>query len=321
MCIAILKTKKGVITDEALRNSFKNNSNGAGIAYTVNNELIIEKGIFNEEAFVKAVRNAEKVCDNNMLIHCRISTSGKIDSRNTHPFLIKKNICLIHNGILDVDVDKNSDINDTQIFINKYLKKIRKYDLMHNKCIHKLIEEVIGTTNKFVFLDNKGYYKIINESKGEWVNDVWYSNSSYKEKTYKYTGKYYGYSMFGDVNDHYDMADYYARYYDKDYDDEDEYFDYQDYLKGKLSDKQFDAIIDNIAKLDYADFLGIGDTPMLDYSNNTIISLEEAEHKFAVDYLQDVDESLYEFYNECRDELLDYVDSFKADNEIEEDIA
>ena len=123
MCIAILKTKKGNITDEQLKNSFISNSDGAGIAYTIKGKLIIEKGIVNVDKFIKAVRNAEKKCDSNMLIHCRIGTSGYKDKNNTHPFKVTNNVCLIHNGILDVDVPKNSNINDTQIFINDYMKE------------------------------------------------------------------------------------------------------------------------------------------------------------------------------------------------------
>ena len=46
MCIAIVKTKDGTITDDMLRTSFRHNPNGAGIAYTKDGELIIIKGIF-----------------------------------------------------------------------------------------------------------------------------------------------------------------------------------------------------------------------------------------------------------------------------------
>ena len=52
MCIAILKTKDGVITDQQLRNCFQNNNDGAGIAYTVNKHIIVRKGIFNEDEFI-----------------------------------------------------------------------------------------------------------------------------------------------------------------------------------------------------------------------------------------------------------------------------
>lgn len=179
MCIAILKTKKGVITDSALRNSFINNSDGSGIAYTKDNQLIIEKGIFDIDEFINVVRKAEKICDNNLLIHCRIGTSGNKDELNTHPFYINNNVCLMHNGILDINVPRDSRINDTQIYINRYLKELNKNVLMHNKSLHRLIESSIGKRNKFVLMDNKGHYKILNEKAGQWENDVWYSNTTY----------------------------------------------------------------------------------------------------------------------------------------------
>ena len=188
MCIAILKRKNGTITDDALRESFRYNADGAGIAYTKDKKLIIIKGIFNAEVFVQKVREIEAICDNNMLIHCRIGTSGLKDASNTHPFVVNEDVALIHNGILDVKVPKGSPKNDTQLFIENYLNGIDKHTLMHNKAIHGLIEKCIGHNNKFVLLDNNGFYKIINEDAGHWKDNVWYSNYSYVKQFIRIVG-------------------------------------------------------------------------------------------------------------------------------------
>lgn len=259
MCIAILKTKKGIITDDELRNSFNSNPDGAGIAYTVGKKLIIKKGIFNVEEFILTVRNAEKECDNNMLIHCRIGTSGKNDEKNTHPFYINNDVCLIHNGILDIEVPTNSEINDTQIFIKKFMKEIKAKDLMHNKSIQNLIAETISSRNKFVLLDNRGYYKIINEKAGHWKNNVWFSNYSYE--TYKTFTKYEKKSSKN-----------YLWY------DEDDEYEYQDCLYDNVlkEETMWDGLITDIYELTAEDFEYLGDNPVLDKKEIMLWSLEDA---------------------------------------------
>ena len=204
MCIAILKTKNGKISDEYLRNSFNNNSDGAGIAYTKNGELFVVKGIFDIDEFVKKVREAEKIADGAMLIHCRISTSGNIDELNCHPHVVNDRTVMIHNGILDVNVPKNSKVSDTIIFVRDYLSKLPK-DFMVNKATIKLIELAIGSNNKFCFLNKNGQYAIAGEDKGEWVDGVWYSNSGY---SYSWNSGFKCYGSYGD----YDYADEYGYY-------------------------------------------------------------------------------------------------------------
>lgn len=292
MCIAILKTKKGKISDEALKESFTRNSDGAGIAYTLNKKLIIEKGIFNVEQFIKAVRRIEKICDNNMLIHCRIGTSGLKDKDNTHPFNVSENVCLIHNGILDIDVPKNCNKNDTRLFIEKYLSGLNDKDLLHNNSIKKMIASLIGSNNKFVLMDNKGYYRIINEKAGHWKDDVWYSNTSYEP--------YY-----------YSSASRYRYYYDWGWEDE-----YEDFNKTKHfnADEQIhlDIIEEEINKLTVNEIINIGDYPVYDYEYCMLISESEAFEineiypKRKMYYLADLSEELYWKYIE-KQEMLENV--------------
>lgn len=287
MCIAILKTKKGTITDEELRNCFNSNPDGAGIAYTLNNELKIIKGMFNVKDFIETVRMAEKICDNNMLIHCRIGTSGTKDGFNTHPFEVNKNVALIHNGILDIDVPKDSKKNDTQIFIDKYLKGFSTGALLHNETLHKLIKDMIGNNNKFVLMDNRGYYKIINEKAGHWKNNVWFSNDSYKTKTY------YSYGW--------------------DYDTRGEWTwdngDWKWIEKGNVLDEyKVYAIEDAIFNLTDEEILDIKETPIYVEETGEIISLENYEtlgyDEMECDFLESISEDLYDKYMDLYEETL-----------------
>ena len=178
MCIAIVKPQGTEISDEYLKNCFDNNRDGAGIAYAKDGKLYIIKGIFDKNTFIKAVRKAEKLAEGDMLIHCRISTSGKIDKSNCHPHIVNNSVVMIHNGILDIDVPKKSKVSDTVIFIEKYLKKLKR-DFVKDECIMNLIELAIGSNNKFAFLNNKGESFICNYKAGIVENGIWYSNDTY----------------------------------------------------------------------------------------------------------------------------------------------
>lgn len=185
MCIAIVKPQGTEISDEYLKNCFENNYDGAGIAYAKDGMLYIIKGIFKKEEFIKAIRKAEKIAQGDMLIHCRIGTSGLKDKNNCHPHIVNENLVMIHNGILDIDVPKKSKISDTVIFVEKYLKKLKK-DFVKDECIMNLIELAIGSNNKFAFLNNKGKSFICNCKAGIVEDVIWYSNDTYS----------YGYSDF-----------------------------------------------------------------------------------------------------------------------------
>ena len=178
MCIAIVKPQGTEISDEYLENCFDNNKDGAGIAYAKDGKLYIVKGIFDKKQFIQEVRKAEKVAQGSMLIHCRIGTSGLKDKNNCHPHIVNDNLVMIHNGILDVDVPKNSKVSDTVIFIETYLKRLSK-DFVKSEPIMHLIEKAIGDRNKFAFLNNKGEAFICNAKMGTVEGGIWYSNDTY----------------------------------------------------------------------------------------------------------------------------------------------
>ena len=215
MCIAILKTKDGNITDEQLLNCFDNNPDGAGIAYTKDNKIFIVKGIFDAKQFVEEYHKAVAEADGAMLVHCRIGTSGFKDYTNCHPHIVSDECVMIHNGILSINVPKDSKVSDTVLYVEQYLKPLPK-DFMLNDGIMSLITDHIGTGNKFVFLNNRGDFSIANEKAGHWKNGVWFSNYSYEAYSF-YTKGYKGKSK---------VYSPYASYWDEDdYDWESEAFE------------------------------------------------------------------------------------------------
>jgi len=185
MCIAILKPEGETIDKTRLENCFENNEDGAGYMFSKNGVLRFFKGFFKFEEFYNSYER--NVLDNGnpiSAIHFRITTHGNTDKANCHPFKVNKKLGFIHNGVINmVKTDKNK--SDTSMFNEIILKHLPK-GFIRNQAITNLIDESIGNS-KLVFLDNKGNYLISNESKGEWDNNVWYSNSSYQYCYYYYS--------------------------------------------------------------------------------------------------------------------------------------
>ena len=186
MCIAIFKPADKNISKETLKTCFDNNDDGAGFAY-INTDLcgvrrIKIKKYMKFEEFYTAYERAIKIApDSPFIIHFRIGTHGEKTTFNCHPFWVKKDLVFIHNGIISgVGTDKR--MSDTQLFNEKILKQLPKGWERNNAICH-LIQGFVGMS-KLIFLNLDGDYMIINEKQGDWVDGIWYSNTSYKPRSY-----------------------------------------------------------------------------------------------------------------------------------------
>lgn len=150
MCIAIIK-KRGVALPENFKEqckqSYDSNRDGMGLAYYKDGEkkTYVSKGFFNFDEFWKELEFLEVKPEDSLLVHARISTHGKTDDKNCHPFVVSKKedeCCMvkgfttkpviIHNGVFSKYGDRTSDYSDTFHFANKYLtnpgvKEVLKY--------------------------------------------------------------------------------------------------------------------------------------------------------------------------------------------------
>ena len=178
MCIAILKPNSETISKKRLERCFDNNDDGAGYVFAKDGVLHFFKGFFRFRDFWKSyVKNVVNNGNPITAIHFRITTHGKTNADNCHPFKVNPDLGFIHNGVIDmVSVDKKR--SDTSVFNDNILKKLPD-NFIRNTAICNLIEESIGRS-KLVFLDNGGNYTIVNENAGHWDGNVWYSNNSYR---------------------------------------------------------------------------------------------------------------------------------------------
>lgn len=250
MCIIAIKPKgQQMFPKSTIQTMFTNNPDGAGYMYYDYNKkkVVIKKGFMTCNALLK-ILNERDFTNTNLILHFRIGTSGKMDMLNCHPYPIydenktecTTDIAIAHNGVLHAYTpSKDSAINDTQVFIKKVLKPLKK-GFQNNNEIKGLIKELIGT-NKFAILDDKNKLTLI----GDFVRDGEYifSNSTYRVYTHYYkvpsvrTHKSVSTKNDDSYDDYYythNCASKYDSFWDDDYNDDYEekcYREYQDWLK------------------------------------------------------------------------------------------
>lgn len=178
MCIAILN-KTGIISKDAFKNSWENNYDGAGFAYSDGNKIFVHKDNKGYESFYKTyAKHRKKFPQQTFLVHFRISTHGTVTKDNLHPFVINDNVALIHNGMVDLKGhDRMDKRSDTRFLCEEILSHMP--DGWHMSTgVHRMIGE-FGGGSKFVMLDIDNNHSFVNENLGHWFEDNWYSNKSY----------------------------------------------------------------------------------------------------------------------------------------------
>lgn len=184
MCIIIANAPFNTLSKETIKNSWNNNDHGAGLMYVNEGEIVIKKELHSVQKFYKAYTKARKDCpESNIVLHFRISTHGKINTDNCHPFSVNEGLAFAHNGIIS-NAPRSADFSDTYMF-NQTILKSMPDGFIRNNAIRELIHNYIGTGSKLVFLDKNNTVEIINEKAGHWDNGNWYSNYTYQKSMYR----------------------------------------------------------------------------------------------------------------------------------------
>ena len=203
MCIAILNLK-GTLSKETLQTCWNSNPHGAGLIYNNPDGLQIFKELKSFQVFYNEYIKQRKLNKRSKFaIHFRISTSGKIDLTNCHPFEINKDTAFIHNGMIDIK-PLNKKVSDTFTFNELIFKKLGK-DWQSNKAMIELLENYIYGSKRVV-LNSDNSHVILNEDSGHWDEDNWYSNNSYrpyKIPTFKKYDSYKDYFYKEDIRETY----------------------------------------------------------------------------------------------------------------------
>lgn len=202
MCLLAFKPKDKEIKREHLAAAFEANSDGAGMSYVEDGELMTDKGYCDFDSFYEAYKLVEK--DRDMMIHFRAASPNMLISEEMcHPFVIDDNRIALedgtarysftvgHNGRLPWNPSKEGH-SDTFMFTEEFLSPLLGQNPYFLDFPHgiMLLEKFVGDANKLLIfrfdrktLELKHY--IINPRGGigfkqaREVNGIWYSNDSY----------------------------------------------------------------------------------------------------------------------------------------------
>lgn len=187
MCLIFLKPKtaKNYLTKERFNNALTNNPHAVGIVYRNNGKVEIQR-------FVKPSANKDEIYDiikdkEEFAVHFRYATHGILNLTNTHPFIVTKGLCMMHNGVMSEFGDLNKDWSDTKNFVEYFLKPYVEEEgisVVQNPEFKADLEKVIGSGNKLLFIDENFNYSIINEKAGTWREGCWLSNTYSVEPPY-----------------------------------------------------------------------------------------------------------------------------------------
>jgi hypothetical protein len=181
MCIAILNTNRSTLKKQTLRNCWENNGDGAGMLYIDNdNKLGVIKEMRSFDNFYNNYLDIKrKYGKRNIVLHFRISTHGKVNETNCHPFITNDEVGFVHNGMI-YDVPTSTEFSDTYMFNETILKNL-KNGFETNEVILDMLEFYIGSGSKLIFLNTDNQYAIVNEKAGHWSMGCWFSNHSYEQ--------------------------------------------------------------------------------------------------------------------------------------------
>lgn len=225
MCIIAYKPADVEISEEYLENMFSNNSDGAGVMYPENHNIIIKKGLMTLEEFLSVCRSIPK--DVPAVYHCRIMSHGAVCKELTHPFpvvsdedilnmtsmRIRKGYAVAHNGIINKMDIHGKNQSDTQAYIRDILAPLSKWISPLSDKAEPIIEKTIDSS-RLAIMDTSGNVRLFGTGWEE-ENGVFYSNDSY---SYSWK-RYYKNLRYNDGWDDW-YSDYYGRsshYYGKSY--------------------------------------------------------------------------------------------------------
>lgn len=161
MCVIAIKPEKITVDIADVRQCWDINPDGAGIMFTSPNGVRIVRGFANPDVLSQTLDNLK---NQQVVVHYRLRTHGKIDTDNCHPFPIKTitatpnrkgitaRLGIVHNGIISGWGDEER--SDTRQLVEDVLERIEDPD-----SIWKVLQSLQGY-NKFAMLAPDTLYTV-----------------------------------------------------------------------------------------------------------------------------------------------------------------
>ena len=188
---------------EFIQNGFNSNKDGSGFMYKKEGEYFVhvEKGFFKFDELMAAIEKANLKDEDELVIHHRIGTSGKVSKENTHPFVIShvhetvcsisiktNKACLVHNGYFS-DIyeymSKNPDFSDTYAFTRYIMPNVIDFYVQETKMFKKAFLGIVGTSKICVLFPYRNLVMMGNFTED---NGYFHSNGGYKNWRHRDVG-------------------------------------------------------------------------------------------------------------------------------------
>jgi len=184
MCIIASIKSNQQISKETLKRCWDNNPHGGGFMFTTGSKVETFKEMTSFKRYYRAFCEKRTAYPHsNFVCHFRISTHGKINETNCHPFNVNNKLGFVHNGIIR-NSTVSPDYSDTYMFNEEILKQLPD-NFTSNQAILDLLKEYIGSGSKLCFLASDNSITYVNHEAGQTdENGVWFSNGGYKETKY-----------------------------------------------------------------------------------------------------------------------------------------
>jgi predicted glutamine amidotransferase len=189
MCVILHRFAGNFVDENDIIEAYSYNPHGCGLMYRQGNKVITQKGLWSLDYLLDKL---ESLGDIEYLLHLRIMTVGEINAKNCHPFKVKKNTWMMHNGTFNI-TQVNPNMSDTW-----HVAQMLRTCNLTNKFLNKFATNI--GTNKVAFMNGKAVKKLGKWEYldgNQWSNLYWVGGSIY-DKNYTY--------------DNYD--DYYVKYHD-----------------------------------------------------------------------------------------------------------
>lgn len=176
MCLLIFKSAASSVKPAWIKEGWRCNAHGAGLAWVENGEVQIKKGYMKLEDLEADI---PLIAGKPAIIHFRIASVGNKTADNCHPFDAGGEWAMGHNGTIP-NMTTVGEESDTSAFARDVLQPILDADksaIFDTKIQKELEAKIPGS--KMVLLNPLGQRVILNEHLGHWVEGVWYSNRSY----------------------------------------------------------------------------------------------------------------------------------------------
>lgn len=204
MCLLIATRGKARPSKKALRRAAQQNPDGFGFAVIGDGKIHSYRSMNAEDTIKKYFQYRDQYPDGDSIFHLRITTHGKTNIDNCHPFQITSDVVMGHNGMLPIEDDGTR--SDTRIFAEDWLPQFDLNELLDDDAGFADLSKFAGGS-KLAFLSTSDMLArslyIVNEQLGHWSDGVWYSNGSYK-KSY---GTLVGYSGWSYTKPTYKISD------------------------------------------------------------------------------------------------------------------